>query len=294
MASFNLVDLNALQIYGLLGNTIVPRPIALVSSCSPDGTNNLSPFSFFTVASANPPVLMISVSNPLGKPTKDTLANATSTGALVINLVDEDILDQSHLSSGPYPSDVDEFAVSGLTAVQSTLGVAPRVVEAKVSFECSLLQVVRFGDDVGAGNVVFCRPLVVHLADDLVGDGVSVDPIRLRPVSRLGDAYYARVTEDALITSSPNRAKQVVGFDGLPDGVRKLGLSTAELAQLAAARRIPDTGEVAEFAIRTKLSSATSSELVRLARSHLQRSDVHGAWLHVLAAASASLRQGIR
>ena len=182
------------EVYKLLIGSVVPRPIAWVSSISPDGRPNLAPFSYFNIACANPPTLLFCPNRRADGSKKDTLLNVEATGEYVIHIVDERTVEAMNLCSGDYPPEVDEFEVAGLTAVASVHVRAPRVAEAPISFECRLFQIVPVADGPSGGEVVIGRVLLAHVRDD-VRPGTYVDVKALRPVARLAGNSYARVTD---------------------------------------------------------------------------------------------------
>jgi len=182
------------NVYKLLIGSIVPRPIAFVSSIDAHGIRNLAPFSFFTVASANPPVVCFApMVRPGAAPAKDTLRNIRDTGEFVVNIVSEDFGPQMNLTAGEYPPDVDEFVVAGLTPVKSDLVRPDRVGESKVQMECRLLQILDVSTLPMGGSVVFGEVLRFHVADEVV-DSYRIDPTKLRAIGRMGGAAYARTT----------------------------------------------------------------------------------------------------
>jgi flavin reductase (DIM6/NTAB) family NADH-FMN oxidoreductase RutF len=183
------------SIYKLMIGSIVPRPIAFVSSVSPDGIRNLAPFSFFTGVSANPPVICFCpmVRSSDGKK-KDTLHNIEATGEFVVNVVSEDIVRQMNMCSGEYPPEVDEFALSRLTPVDSDLVKPPRVGEARISMECKLRQIVPVSDAPLGASIVLGEILRFHVQDALF-DNFKIDPDRLRAVGRMGGPAYTRTKD---------------------------------------------------------------------------------------------------
>jgi flavin reductase (DIM6/NTAB) family NADH-FMN oxidoreductase RutF len=178
--------------YKLLIGAVVPRPIAFVSSVSADGVRNLAPFSFFNAICGEPPVICFSVSNR--EPRKDTLANVRATGEFVVNIVSEEIAAQMNLASGEYPSEVDEFDVSGLTAVPSDLIKVPRVKESHVNMECRLMQVVEVSTRPRGGSLVIGEVVRFHIDDAIVHD-FKIDPDKLRAVARMGGDEYSRTRD---------------------------------------------------------------------------------------------------
>lgn len=187
------------NVYKVLIGSVVPRPIAFVSTVSPEGVFNLAPFSFFTVASAHPPVLMFNPAlrgNPEtpGERCKDTLRNITTARDFVVNVVSEEFAQKMNLCSGDYPPDVDEFQLSGLTPLPSDLVKAPRVAEAHVNMECRLLYTISMSGLVSGGNVVFGEVIRFHV-DDALFQNYRIDPDKLRAIGRMGGASYARTLD---------------------------------------------------------------------------------------------------
>lgn len=177
--------------YKLLQGSVLPRPIAFVSSQDENGIANLAPFSFFTVISANPMMVCFS---PMRRGTdgakKDTLKNIEGTKEFVINIVSEEFVQQMNDCATEFASDVDEFEASGLTKVDSVAVKPSRVKESKVHLECVLDQVLHFGDEeAGAGSLVIGKVVHVHVADELYESG-RINSEKLNPVGRLAGATY--------------------------------------------------------------------------------------------------------
>jgi flavin reductase (DIM6/NTAB) family NADH-FMN oxidoreductase RutF len=175
--------------YKLLISAVVPRPIAFVSTISPEGRTNVAPFSFFNGVSSHPPVLMIAVgSRRTGR--KDTWNNIEATGEFVVNLVVPEIVDAMVLASGEYPPEVDEIEMTGLTKVPSVRVRPPRIGESPVQMECRLEKLV----EVASTALILGRVLLFHVRDDLM-EGGRIDPQKLQPVARLGDDLFTRLGE---------------------------------------------------------------------------------------------------
>jgi flavin reductase (DIM6/NTAB) family NADH-FMN oxidoreductase RutF len=183
------------SVYKLLIGSVVPRPIAFVSSVSADGIFNLAPFSFFNVASANPPVLLVNVSRRAGPDQrKDTLRNIATTREFVVNIVSEEFAEKMNLCSGEYPPEIDEFEVSGLTPIPSDLVKPPRVAESHVNMECRLLYTIEMSGFTGAGNLVLGEVIRFHVDDALVSN-YRIDADKLRAIGRMGGASYTRTMD---------------------------------------------------------------------------------------------------
>ncbi len=183
------------NVYKLMIGAIVPRPIAFVSSLAADGVGNLAPFSFFTVASANPPVVCFC---PMVRGSdgayKDTLRNVEATREFVVNIVSEDFARQMNACSAEFPPEVNEFEVSGLTPVKSDLVTPPRVAESRFQMECRLVQVVHVSPKPLGGSIVIGEVLRFHV-DDALFDNFRIDPDKLRAIGRMGGPLYARTTD---------------------------------------------------------------------------------------------------
>ncbi len=183
------------SVYKLLIGAVVPRPIAFVSTVDPDGAFNAAPFSFFTVASANPPILLFNVARrATPDPRKDTLRNITTAREFVVNIVSEEFGPKMNVCSGDYPPEVDEFELSGLTPVPSDLVKAPRVAESHINMECRLLYTIEMSGLVSGGNLVLGQVIRFHI-DDAYFNNYRIDQDRLRAIGRMAGNSYSR-TQD--------------------------------------------------------------------------------------------------
>jgi flavin reductase (DIM6/NTAB) family NADH-FMN oxidoreductase RutF len=182
------------DVYKLLIGAVVPRPIAFVSSLSANGIRNLAPFSFFTVVSANPPVICFCPMRRASGGGKDTLQNVRDTGEFVVNIVSEEIVVQMNKTSGNFPPEVDEFVESGLTPLASDLIRPARVKECGIAMECRLRQIVDVSDRPMGGSLVLGDVLRFHVRDDWF-DTFRIDPDKLRAIGRMGGPTYARTTD---------------------------------------------------------------------------------------------------
>ncbi len=184
------------DVYRLLSGSILPRPIAFVSTISKDGVRNLAPFSFFTVASANPPIIAFCPMTRGGdNPKKDTLVNIEATGEFVVNICSEDFAAQMNSTAGEYPPDVDEFELSGLTAVPSEIVKPPRVKESRVNMECKLHQLVQVSDKFLGGTLVLGEVVRFHVQDSMVNSIGEIDADQLNAIGRMAGPVYVRTTD---------------------------------------------------------------------------------------------------
>jgi flavin reductase (DIM6/NTAB) family NADH-FMN oxidoreductase RutF len=183
--------LNSSQAYDLMISLIVPRPIAFISTISPEGLPNAAPFSFFNAISTDPPLVAVAIARR-GSEKKGTLRNIEETGEFVVNVVNEDLADGMNRAAANYPPGANKFEAAGLTAKPSVMIKPPRIGEAPAGLECRLIQIIPLpetSDVLLIGRVVY-----FHLKDDLWNNG-SVDPARLRAIGRLGQSNYSHVRE---------------------------------------------------------------------------------------------------
>jgi flavin reductase (DIM6/NTAB) family NADH-FMN oxidoreductase RutF len=182
----------AMASYRLLIGSIVPRPIAFVSTISREGVTNLAPFSFFNAICAEPPTVCFSVTNRL--PPKDTVANIRATGEFVVNIVTEAIAEQMNLCSGDYPAGVSEFSMAGLTPEASEIVKPPCVRESPLNMECKLIQIVDVGAQSGGASLIIGEVVRFHF-DSAIADNFRIDPDKLRAIGRMGGNEYARTRD---------------------------------------------------------------------------------------------------
>lgn len=199
---FDPNEMNPRDAYQLLIGSVVPRPIAFVSSVAADGTFNLAPFSFFMGLTGDPPTVAVSINRKgarrdkagtltqAGQP-KDSLSNIEDAGEFVINLVNEEIAEAMNKTSADFPPDVDEFKVSGLTPVPAKIVRAPRVAESPINMECRLQQVVNVGREGSQTGLVIAEVLLWHIKDEYVTENGRIDVHKLQPVARLSANWYS-------------------------------------------------------------------------------------------------------
>ena len=180
------------QTYKILIGSIVPRPIAFVSTVSAEGKRNLAPFSFFNAICGDPPT--IAFSTAFREPRKDTYVNINTTGEFVVNIVGEEIAEKMNLTSGEYPSGVDEFEISGLTPAPCDLVRAPRVAESHVSMECRLVQIIDVSTRPYGASLILGEVIRFHV-DDAILDNFRIDAAKLRAIGRMGGNDYARTRD---------------------------------------------------------------------------------------------------
>jgi len=191
---FDPKSLNKRDLHELFANTILPRPIAFVSTIGEDGIFNLAPFSFFTPLCLKPAVVGLSIGWKRGGKKKDTLRNIEFTKDFVVNVVTDSLAEAMNKASAEYSSGVDEFEEVGLTAGKSDVVQAPLVVESPVNLECQLVQILALGEIPSGSTVVIGEVVLVHIRDDLWKED-HIEISKLRPIGRLGGDYYCRTTD---------------------------------------------------------------------------------------------------
>ena len=239
-----ILDLKALspaekQYY--LQHVVAPRPICFASTIDKAGHVNLSPFSFFNMFSSNPPILVFSPARRVRDNTiKHTLENVMEIPEVVINMVNYDMVHQTSLSSCEYPKAVNEFAKAGFTEEASSLIRPPMVKESPVKMECKVLEIKSLGNEKGAGNLVICEVLLMHVADHLLDEHKHIDPRKLNQVARLGGDWYSVVNEASMFeVAKPNR-ELGIGVDALPVSIRNSNVLTGNnLGQLGNVQSMP-------------------------------------------------------
>jgi flavin reductase (DIM6/NTAB) family NADH-FMN oxidoreductase RutF len=195
MLAFNPADHAPHDVYKLLVGAIVPRPIAFVSTMDTNGILNLAPFSFFTAASANPPVVCFCpMFRRVGTEKKDTLRNVEETGEFVVNIVSEEFAEKMNICAAEVPPQVSEFELSGLTPIPSELVRPPRVAESHVQMECRLLQIVKVSEKPLGGTLVLGEVLRFHVRESMVQD-FRIDPEKLNALGRMAGATYVRTRD---------------------------------------------------------------------------------------------------
>lgn len=289
MLKVNPSELPVPKLHQYLLGSVGPRPIALASTVDVDGNPNLSPFSFFNVFSANPPILIFSPARRgRNNTTKDTYHNCKNTGEVVINVVSYDMVQQVSLASCEYPTGVNEFTKSGLTPVESELIKPFRVKESPVQIECIVRDVVELGDQGGAGNLVICEVVRMHIKEEILAEDGMIDQDKIDLVGRLGRDWYTRASGDSLFIVEKPHAKTGIGYDAIPAAIRNsMVLSGNNLGQLGNVERLPDAHEIEEmantFEVRQILSSAADGMekremLHQLAKEMLEENRVWDAW----------------
>ncbi|MDH5606792.1 MAG: flavin reductase family protein [Anaerolineae bacterium] len=202
-------DLDRKDFYKLLTGTVVPRPIAWVSTVDTQGRPNLAPFSFFNVVCAKPPTVLFcpGVRSTDGS-IKDTLKNVAASREFVINIVTEDLAEAMNLTATELPAEVNEFEFAKLTPAPSKTIAAPRVKESPVHIECKLVQIIEIGGGaVGSGSIVIGEVSHMHISDEVMLPDHKIDTLALKPLGRLAGPNYSIVREILEIQRLPTQIK---------------------------------------------------------------------------------------
>lgn len=225
---------------------IAPRPIAFVSTIDKDGNPNLAPYSFFNAFSSNPPIFVFSSNRrATNNTTKDTLANVREVPEVVINAVNYNIVRQMAVASAQFPKGVNEFVKSGLTPLSSDLVRPFRVKESPINLECEVIDIITLGDQGGAGHLVICQMLRMHVLEDVLDERGRIVPDKLDLMGRLGRSYYVRASGSAIHTIVQSIETMCIGFDQLPPSIRYSHVFTGNnLGQLAGLHEVPAREEV--------------------------------------------------
>jgi flavin reductase (DIM6/NTAB) family NADH-FMN oxidoreductase RutF len=237
----DMKDLKPVEKQYYLQHIIGPRPICFASTIDRAGNVNLSPFSFFNMFSSHPPVLVFSPSRRVrDNTTKHTLENVREVPEVVINIVDFDMVQQMSLASCEFPRGINEFIKAGFTEVPATLVKPPMVKESKANLECHVLEIKPLGNEGGAGNLVICEVIRMHIADELLDENKKIDQRKLHHVARLGGDWYCKVDASNLFQVEKPNVKTGIGVDSLPASIRESKVLTGNnLGQLANVYEMP-------------------------------------------------------
>jgi flavin reductase (DIM6/NTAB) family NADH-FMN oxidoreductase RutF len=274
------------KMHAYLLGAVIPRPIAFASTLDKEGNVNLSPFSYFNCFGANPPVLIFSPARRgRDNTTKHTYENLLEVGEVVIHIVSYSMVQQMSVASAEYPKGVNEFVKAGFTQVSSTMVKPPRVEEAPVAFECKVMQIIPTGDQGGAGNLVICEVILMHIRDEVLDSSERIDPFKLDAVARLGGDWYCRVQGDAMFKMPKPLEKLGIGYDQIPKHILNSKVLTGnDLGMLAGIERLPEVPDDIKNDNTFHNARMKGVEAVhRLAQEYLQKGDLLGAWRILLA-----------
>ncbi|TDI71251.1 MAG: flavin reductase family protein [Bacteroidetes bacterium] len=282
MLSINPQDIPIQQLHGYLLGAVAPRPICFASTVDGEGNVNLSPFSFFNVFSANPPIMIFSPARRVrDNSTKHTLENILKTKEVVINIVSHAMVHQVSLSSTEYAKGINEFTKAGFTELASEKVKPPRVAEAPVQFECKVNDVIALGEEGGAGNLIIAEVVQMHIDETILDNDGKIDPIKIDTVSRLGGNWYSRAKAGLFEVEKPIRTLGI-GVDVLPESIRSSKILTGnDLGMLGNVEKLPTVEEILELKITSE--KGNSEEIHKKAQRILADGNPEEALLLLLA-----------
>jgi flavin reductase (DIM6/NTAB) family NADH-FMN oxidoreductase RutF len=280
MLSIDPKEIPTGKLHGYLLGAVAPRPIAFASTIDAGGNPNLSPFSFFNVFSANPPIMIFSPARRVkNNTTKHTLENALATKEVVINVVSYDMVQQMSLSSTEYPKGVNEFDKAGFTMLPSDVIKPFRVAESPVQFECKVNEVIQLGNEGGAGNLVVCEVVKLHIDENVINENGAIDQHKIDLVARAGGSFYSRAKEGFFEIPKPISTLGI-GVDAIPNDIRNSTVLTGNnLGMLGNVEQLPNQQDVDNFAKDNP--NFVGLETVKkhtFAKAFLENNDVESAW----------------
>ena len=275
------------ELHGILLGSIAPRPIAFASTVDKEGNVNLSPFSFFNVFSANPPILIFSPARRVkGNTTKHTLDNVHEVKETCISIVNYAMVQQMSLSSTEYDKGVNEFIKAGLTEEPSDKIKPPRVKESPVSFECIVKDIQPLGDEGGAGNLVVCEVVLIHIDESILDENGKPDPFKIDAVARMGGDWYSRTTGDTIFKVTKPIRNKGIGIDQLPISIKTSSVLTGnDLAMLANVGTMPTLESLSEAISEEELQNLklrSTDARHKEAHNYLEAGEPDKAWISLL------------
>ncbi len=287
MLTLDPKELKIPQLHQYLLHAVAPRPIAFASTIDAQGNPNLSPFSFFNIFSANPPIAIFSParSGRTGQ-TKNTFDNAKETRECVINVVNYDMVHQMSLTSTEYAKGINEFVKAGLTELPSIKVKAPRVAESPVQLECKVNDIIELGQNGGAGNLVICEIVLIHINENVLNPETQmIDQEKIDLVARLGGDWYLRASGDALFKIAKPLTSIGIGVDQIPPAIRNSTVLTGNhLGMLGNTEKLPTPEEIlgftqtAEYFELEKQFGEQPEDMHRIAANLLHTGRVDDAW----------------
>lgn len=280
MLSIDPKEIPTGKLHSYLLGAIAPRPIAFASTIDEDGNPNLSPFSFFNVFGANPPIMIFSPARSVrANTTKHTLDNSEVVKEVVINVVNYDIVQQMSLSSTMYPKGVNEFVKAGLTMLPSEKVKPFRVAESPVQFECKVIDIIYTGKEGGAGNLIVCEVVKLHIKEEVLDENGAIDQHKIDLVARAGGSYYSRARDGFFEIPKPISTLGI-GVDQIPEEIRNSHILTGNnLGMLGNVEELPAVASVDNFAKEhPKFVGISIEKKHTFAQEFLQNNDVESAW----------------
>lgn len=289
MLSIDPKELTPVQTQAYLQGAIGPRPIAFASTTDINGNANLSPFSFFNLFSSNPPILIFSPARRVRNNTvKHTLLNCEATKEVVINIANYEMVQQLSLSSTEYGDGVDEFIKSGFTKLNSDVVKPFRVAESPVQLECKVNDIISLGDQGGAGNLIICEVVKIHISKEVLDEKGTIDQHKIDLIARMGGNWYTRATPGMFEVEKPLTTLGI-GVDAIPEEAKKSGIFAGnDLGILGNVEMLPTNEEVTAFLDNNpeikQLAEENKSNLIyKKSKNFLSQNDVFSAWKAILA-----------
>ncbi len=289
MISIEPHELSTGKLHGYLLGAVSPRPICFASTMDSKGNVNLSPFSFFNVFSAKPPILVFSPARRgRDNTTKHTYENVLEVPEVVINIVNYEMVQQVSLASTEYAKGINEFKKAGFTELPSEMVKPPRVAEAPVQLECKVNEVISLGNEGGAGNLVICEVVKLHIKEEILSGDGSIDPFKIDTVSRLGGNWYSRAKAGLFEVPKPLTTLGM-GVDSLPEDIRNSKILTGnDLGMLGNVENFPNTEEINTFInaseeLKTLVEPNNTKAIHKKAQAYLCEGKVDEAWKILLA-----------
>ncbi|MFZ4543797.1 MAG: flavin reductase family protein [Saprospiraceae bacterium] len=248
------------DLHQFIVGAVAPRPIAWASTMDEEGNPNLAPYSFFNAFSSNPPIVVFSSNRRVSNnTTKDTLHNIEKTGEVVINMVNYALVRQMAVTGVEFPKEVNEFEKAGLTMIHSELVSPYRVKESPIHFECKLEKIIPLGDKGGAGHLIICNIVMIHIDENVLDENQRINPHKLDLVGRLGRAYYTRASGDSIFTVAQTQTDICIGFDALPKAIQESKILTGNnIGHLAGLLELPALEDV----LKLKSSDIRAVEII--------------------------------
>jgi len=280
MLSLDPKEITTGKLHGYLLGAVAPRPICFASTVDADGNPNLSPYSFFNVFGSNPPIMIFSPARRVrDNTTKHTLENILETKEVVINVVNHAIVQQMSLSSTEYAKGVNEFEKAGFTMLKSDVVKPFRVAESPAQFECKVMDVIHTGTEGGAGNLIICEVVKLHIADEVLAEDGSIDQHKIDLVARAGGSYYSRARNGFFEIPKP-LSTLGIGVDAIPHEIRNSDILTGNnLGMLGNVEQMPTEDAVNNFAKEhPEFIGIKTSKKHTFAQEYLEKNDVESAW----------------
>ena len=280
MLSIDPKDISTGTLHGYLLGAVAPRPIAFASTMDADGNPNLSPFSFFNVFGSNPPIMVFSPARRVrDNTTKHTLENILATKEVVINMVNYDIVQQMSLSSTEYPEGINEFEKAGFSMLPSDKIKPFRVAESPVQFECKVQDVVFTGTEGGAGNLIICEVVKIHISETVLDEKGAIDQYKIDLVARAGGSYYSRARDGFFEIAKP-LSTLGIGIDAMEASIRNSSVLTGNnLGMLGNIAELPNKTSVDNFAKEhPQFIGLETTKKHTFAQEFLIKKDVESAW----------------